>query len=116
MSEMIREADQATNTELVASLARMLAVLDEKQLNCGSKPARFNKPRYGTQEYYHAYACGWIETEDAERDRAVYLARSARAKDSYAKRASRDPRLDRPEPASSRKYVRPMVTIAFRDD
>jgi hypothetical protein len=116
VSEQERHTQAVVNTDMAASMKRIQAFMDQQQREAGPKPHHFNKPPYGTSEYRHAHACGWISDGEAEGDQKAYLARRERAKASYGRPSKPDPRQDRPAPPESRQYMRPMATKVLRDD
>ncbi len=95
---------------------RIQTFMDRQRRDAGPKPRHFKKPSYGTAEYRHAHACGWINDSDAERDQKAYLERRERALASYGRPCRSDPRQGRSAPCESRQYMRPMATKALRDD
>lgn len=97
----------------------LLALLERQRssrtANQSRRPASFEKPPYGTREYFEAVKWGWISEPEFEADELAYVERSARAKAASGSRADRPARHDQPAPADSRQYANQMATTAARD-
>lgn len=114
-SYLTKRSKSASSRELAASLLRMQETLKNRRDLAGPKPARWEKPPYGTPAYRRACDDGWISAEEAENDQRAHVARSELAKQHHGVRAVRNPRLDYPHPPKSRQYVRSMATTWCHD-
>lgn len=97
----------------------LIALLDRQRAartaNQSRRPASFEKPAYGTREYFEAVKWGWVSEAEFEADELAYMERSRRAKAAAGTKADRPARHEQPAPAESRQYANQMATTAARD-
>ena len=116
MSDLTKKSRPSARDELAASIARVNAYMERKGQEAGSRPHGFKKPPFGTSEYRHAHAVGWVSNEEALADRKAYLERSERAKASYGCLGKPNPRESRPAPRKTLQYAGAMSMTANIDD
>jgi len=103
---------QENSPELLASIAAMKQRQAARAAVNPYPPAGWQKPSYGTREYYQARSYGWISEAQEFEDEA----RRQRAIRAGGTRAVPPSRHRRPEPQESRQYANHMATTAARDD
>jgi len=84
--------------------------------NREKRPACYERPAYGTPQYWRDCGRGWISDQQQRDDHADFEVRRRRALDSKHNKAPAPHRHLRGAPRASKQFAKPMATQAARDD
>lgn len=97
------------------AIAASYAAKREFAARKSSRPAHWQKPRYGSQQYRYALSVGWITDDEHKADHAANMARRERARASVGTKAPEPERFANHAPPETRQYGGDYSTEAARD-